>query len=136
MPSITAALKEAAEKATIYREESGWVLSVYDEATGCPRLDPVDNFWSVSERCRQARIEYALRLLGVEDAAWYASNREGTYTKVVRDVMAAKGGRCRHRDIIINGSEDDGLRSISCRTCGAPMTRRIVDGNYEYEVLA
>ena len=39
---------------------------------------------------------------------------------------------CKHHSVNLIGSEETGLQRAECRECGIPMTRRIIDGEYDY----
>lgn len=41
---------------------------------------------------------------------------------------------CRHKNVVIVGSDETGASSASCGTCRAPLTRRIEGGEYIYVV--
>lgn len=89
MPSITAAIKQAAAEITMHRAGTGWILSALNPAREVRDRSPTLDFWTAQGRCGRARIRRALELLGVpfEEAWRYADLREGTYSKVVREVM-------------------------------------------------
>lgn len=40
--------------------------------------------------------------------------------------------KCEHKEIVLFGSEETGLRRIECGSCGITMKRRVVDGEYCY----
>lgn len=41
---------------------------------------------------------------------------------------------CRHKSIVLVGSDETGIREARCTTCRAPLTRRIEGGEYIYVV--
>jgi hypothetical protein len=41
---------------------------------------------------------------------------------------------CRHKNIVIVGSDETGVRSAHCSNCRTPLTRRIEGGEYIYVV--
>lgn len=42
---------------------------------------------------------------------------------------------CRHRNIVLVGSDETGLRSARCTDCRTDLTRRIESGDYVYVTL-
>lgn len=83
MPSIIAAIKQAAAEITMHRAGTGWRL------TSLTEVSPPTLFRTAFTLRRQARIARALVLLGVDAAeAWtIASTSEGSAAAVVRAVM-------------------------------------------------
>lgn len=41
---------------------------------------------------------------------------------------------CRHKNIVVVGSDETGARAARCGDCRAPLTRRIEGGAYIYVV--
>lgn len=41
---------------------------------------------------------------------------------------------CRHKNVVVVGSDETGASSAHCSSCRAPLTRRIEGGEYIYVV--
>lgn len=89
MPSITAAIKQAAGQVNLYKQGRDWIVSTWDAQANAWRQHNPTNFWGASEHARRCKVQVALELLGLDadEADYLASTREGSAAAVVRSVM-------------------------------------------------
>lgn len=99
MPSITAAIKQAASQVTLYKQGRDWVVSTWDEQANAWRQHNPTDFWSASEHARRCKVQTALELLGVpaDEADYLASTREGSAAAAVCAVMRERARQAASR---------------------------------------
>lgn len=95
MPSITAAIKDAASQVRLYKQGRDWIVSTWDAQAHAWRQHNPTTFWSASEHARRCKVQVALEALGLDadEADCIAVTREGSAAAVVREVMRERTGK-------------------------------------------